>query len=316
MTTRRTLSTQRIIRNKYDLLAPKPGAYVSLADLRYALQGIPRQEVDTALAQLAQEEDIRLHSEPDQKTLTQEDRAAAIWLGGLIQAPTRGPEAVTMTTTQIRESSGSGRVSLAVSAAIELAGTLGLAVLAHLTGNPAVAADTAENLGDATTKIVGLFSLHRSARAERIAGYLVVAGMGASAVMAARTTLESVLHVACTITHPTMAAVGHPGIVVIAATVSAAANLLSGGVLSRAATTTGNDLLQVMAVDSRADVKAGLAVLATAVFTEITTIVGIGAVPAQVVTVIAAAWITWQIATGAWEAFTAINPRMTEATAY
>ncbi|GLZ36580.1 hypothetical protein [Actinokineospora sp. NBRC 105648] len=66
----------------YTDLAGEPGAYVSLTRLRGALAGFPRAEVDAALTRLAARPETFLIPEINQKTLTSEDRAAALFLGG------------------------------------------------------------------------------------------------------------------------------------------------------------------------------------------------------------------------------------------
>lgn len=69
------------IRMAYDELAPKPGAYVMLEDLRGGLPGAVRAEVDAALLRLDKAEDIHLIPESNQKVLTPGQRAAAIRIG-------------------------------------------------------------------------------------------------------------------------------------------------------------------------------------------------------------------------------------------
>jgi hypothetical protein len=69
------------IRDSYDSLAARPGAWVSLTRLRTALS-LPRNDVDDALHRLAMRQLIHLIPESNQKTLTAADRAAAIHIGG------------------------------------------------------------------------------------------------------------------------------------------------------------------------------------------------------------------------------------------
>ncbi|WP_069166935.1 hypothetical protein [Nocardia altamirensis] len=57
------------------------GAPVRLAVLRDRLN-VPDSEFDRALKQLARREDVDVHAEADQKTLTDRDREAAVVLGG------------------------------------------------------------------------------------------------------------------------------------------------------------------------------------------------------------------------------------------
>ena len=69
------------IRKAYDGLAPKPGAYVMLEDLRGGLPGTAPAEVDAALRRLDKADDIHLIPESNQKVLTPGQRAAAIRIG-------------------------------------------------------------------------------------------------------------------------------------------------------------------------------------------------------------------------------------------
>lgn len=55
---------------------------VPLATLRHQLADYPRDLVDTALRTLAGQDDVQLRSQEDQKRLTEDDRAAALVLGG------------------------------------------------------------------------------------------------------------------------------------------------------------------------------------------------------------------------------------------
>ncbi|SDZ31943.1 hypothetical protein SAMN05421504_112170 [Amycolatopsis xylanica] len=70
------------IRTAYAELATTPGAWVSLARLRPAFADVPRSDLDATLLQLALEPKVRLNPEFNQKTLTAEDRAAALRTGG------------------------------------------------------------------------------------------------------------------------------------------------------------------------------------------------------------------------------------------
>ncbi|WP_278262381.1 hypothetical protein [Nocardia sp. AG03] len=58
------------------------GAPVRLAVLRARLDGLPRGEFDRALGLLARRDGVHVRSEADQKTLTEDDLAAAVVLGG------------------------------------------------------------------------------------------------------------------------------------------------------------------------------------------------------------------------------------------
>lgn len=70
------------VRDAYTELATKPGAWVSLSRLRTALADMPRAEFDAAILRLALEVGVHLNPEFNQKTLTPQDRAAAIRTGG------------------------------------------------------------------------------------------------------------------------------------------------------------------------------------------------------------------------------------------
>ncbi|MEV6243757.1 hypothetical protein [Lentzea sp. NPDC051838] len=70
------------VRAAYAKLAPESGAWVGLAALRGALNGESRDDVDQALHRLNRAADVHVIPESNQKVLTQEDRAAAIRIGG------------------------------------------------------------------------------------------------------------------------------------------------------------------------------------------------------------------------------------------
>lgn len=70
------------IRAAYDQIAKQPGDWVSLTDLRGRLGGMSRQEQDQALLEMALSFGATFVPEDNQKTLTDEDREAAIFLGG------------------------------------------------------------------------------------------------------------------------------------------------------------------------------------------------------------------------------------------
>ncbi|WP_433429836.1 hypothetical protein [Nonomuraea sp. CA-141351] len=69
------------IRAAYAELAPRPEAWVSLAKLRPLLGDVPKTEVDAALARMERLSDVDLVPESNQKTLTPQDRAAAVVIG-------------------------------------------------------------------------------------------------------------------------------------------------------------------------------------------------------------------------------------------
>ncbi|MFI6175512.1 hypothetical protein ACIA8R_08245 [Nonomuraea sp. NPDC051191] len=70
------------IRAAYAELAAQPGAWVSLTRLRRLLTGMPKAAVDEALVLMERLPDVNLVPESNQKTLTPEDREAAVIIGG------------------------------------------------------------------------------------------------------------------------------------------------------------------------------------------------------------------------------------------
>jgi hypothetical protein len=70
------------IRSAYQRLAREPKAFVSLARLRAALSDLDRNDVDDALSALYRQQTVNLIPEANQKTLTDEDRSAALHIGG------------------------------------------------------------------------------------------------------------------------------------------------------------------------------------------------------------------------------------------
>ncbi|MDI9898176.1 hypothetical protein QM797_25935 [Rhodococcus sp. IEGM 1381] len=70
------------IRSAYHRLAREPKAFVSLTRLRADLAGLDRRAVDDTLSSLYREQKINLIPEANQKTLTDEDRSAALHIGG------------------------------------------------------------------------------------------------------------------------------------------------------------------------------------------------------------------------------------------
>jgi hypothetical protein len=69
------------VRHAYAGLAAEPEDWVSLTDLRRQLDGLARHEVDQVLKDL-DGKGVTLIPEANQKTLTAEDRAAAVRIGG------------------------------------------------------------------------------------------------------------------------------------------------------------------------------------------------------------------------------------------
>ncbi|GAA2260075.1 hypothetical protein GCM10009853_011370 [Glycomyces scopariae] len=72
---------ERIVAAFYDLAGEEPD-WVPLLSLRELLGDEDRAEVDKALTELHAAREIELIPESNQKTLTDADREAAIWLGG------------------------------------------------------------------------------------------------------------------------------------------------------------------------------------------------------------------------------------------
>ncbi|WP_374157850.1 hypothetical protein ACEWX3_23775 [Mycobacterium sp. G7A2] len=68
------------VRVAYARLAPRPGGWVRLAELRAALDDV-RGDVDTALTALSRAPGVSVIPEEDQKKLTPDDRAAAVLIG-------------------------------------------------------------------------------------------------------------------------------------------------------------------------------------------------------------------------------------------
>ncbi|MEV0996899.1 hypothetical protein [Nonomuraea sp. NPDC050202] len=90
------MSAQERILDAYTRTAPGPGRWAGLAELRSLLGDMPRAEQDQALRELERLPYANLVPESNQKTLTADDRAAAVTLGGqdkhLIAVYTERPE--------------------------------------------------------------------------------------------------------------------------------------------------------------------------------------------------------------------------------
>lgn len=80
-TTPETVDIEASIRTAYARLAREPGSTVRLSRLRNELRDIPRPDLDDALARLRRAADVSLIPEENQKTLTDEERAAAVVVG-------------------------------------------------------------------------------------------------------------------------------------------------------------------------------------------------------------------------------------------
>jgi len=70
------------VRTAYRRLRKKPGAWVSLADIRDELDGLSRSAVDEALKGLVGQPGVFLEPEMNQSSLTKRDRDAAVRVGG------------------------------------------------------------------------------------------------------------------------------------------------------------------------------------------------------------------------------------------
>ncbi|MDX6742980.1 hypothetical protein [Actinocorallia sp. A-T 12471] len=69
------------VRAAYFQVAARPGSWVSLTAVRAALGDAPRDRVDDVLRRMERGTDVFIAPESDQKSLTAEDRAAAVRVG-------------------------------------------------------------------------------------------------------------------------------------------------------------------------------------------------------------------------------------------
>lgn len=76
------LGLESQIKRAYRKLAAKPGDWVYLAKLRPLLNGAPKEEVDAVLKALGRKQDVTLAPNPNRKVVTDDDRAAAVLIGG------------------------------------------------------------------------------------------------------------------------------------------------------------------------------------------------------------------------------------------
>ncbi|WP_319460114.1 hypothetical protein [Micromonospora sp. RTP1Z1] len=79
--TERTADPEAMVRAAYRELAPAPGAWVGLADLRDRLADQERSTVDATLRALVRQEGVRIIPVANTKSLTPRDRAAAVRIG-------------------------------------------------------------------------------------------------------------------------------------------------------------------------------------------------------------------------------------------
>jgi hypothetical protein len=70
------------VRRTYEKLASRPGGWVGLVRLRGELADVPRGDLDAVLTDLYRQPGVSLIPEENQKTLTEDDRAAAVRIGG------------------------------------------------------------------------------------------------------------------------------------------------------------------------------------------------------------------------------------------
>lgn len=69
------------VRDAYTRLAASPGAWVSLTRLRALLGDVPREALDGTLTRMERLADVNLVPESNQKTLSPQDREAAVRIG-------------------------------------------------------------------------------------------------------------------------------------------------------------------------------------------------------------------------------------------
>lgn len=73
---------ERRIRDAYHRLAPRPGGLIGLVELRSELGDLDRADLDHGLRTLQRISGVSVIPEPNQKTLTEADRGAAVSIGG------------------------------------------------------------------------------------------------------------------------------------------------------------------------------------------------------------------------------------------
>jgi hypothetical protein len=76
-----TIDIARRIREAYQAVAARPGAWVSLADIRRKLADVPPAELDAALRGLEREPDVNIVPQSNQKALDPDDERAAVTIG-------------------------------------------------------------------------------------------------------------------------------------------------------------------------------------------------------------------------------------------
>jgi len=76
-----TVDVETQVRAAYAKLAARAGGWVDLVRLRAELPDVSKRELDDALTQMQRSPDVSLIPEENQKTLTDEDHAAAVEIG-------------------------------------------------------------------------------------------------------------------------------------------------------------------------------------------------------------------------------------------
>jgi hypothetical protein len=69
------------VRKAYAELAGRPGGHVMLADMRDALPGVGRAELDATLVRMNRSSDVHITPESNQKALTPRERSGAVSIG-------------------------------------------------------------------------------------------------------------------------------------------------------------------------------------------------------------------------------------------
>jgi len=76
------IDIDHLINSAYFELAPEPGRFVKLRELRAYLNDVPRAELDSALERLYRAQQINLVAQANQQALTDADRGAAVRIAG------------------------------------------------------------------------------------------------------------------------------------------------------------------------------------------------------------------------------------------
>lgn len=138
-----------------------------------------------------------------------------------------------------------------------LAATAGIQIIVYVaSGSVALLADLIHNAGDAATAIpLGIAFALRSARAERIAGYAVVAAIFVSAVVAGIAAVERLVN-------PTR--IDHLAVLALSGAIGFAGNWIAGVIRTRAGRHLASPALIADGAHARADAYVSLAVIASA----------------------------------------------------